>query len=68
MVRDGHVLCTCMVMFSQSNHPISHIIFFKVYVVSHILKFLHKFNNSYDHFFYLILGKLQITPLKFGVD
>ena len=22
MMRDGHVLCTCMAMFSQSNHPI----------------------------------------------
>ena len=56
MAHDGHVLYTCMVMFSQSDHPISHIIIFlKVNVVSHILKFLHKFNNSYDHFFKFLI-------------
>ena len=23
MAHDGHLLCTCMAMFSQSDHPIS---------------------------------------------
>ena len=58
MVHDRHVLCTCMVMFSQSDHQISHF-FYKVNVVSHILKFLHKFKNSYDHFFKIFFNKIE---------
>ena len=58
MVCDGHVLCTCMVMFSQSDHLISHNFFKKVNIVSHILKFLHKFNDSYDNFFQ-IFNKIE---------
>ena len=60
MVRDGLVLCTCMIVFSQFDYPISYIILKKKKknVVSHILKFLRKFNNSYDHFF-LIYNKIE---------
>ena len=35
------------------------IIFSKVNVISHILKFLPKFNTTYDHFFFLIFNKFK---------
>ena len=38
---------------------ISQIIFFKVNIISHILKFLPKFSTTYDHFFFLIFYKIE---------
>ena len=40
--------------FYHKIYIISQITIFKVNVISHILKFLSKFNTTYDHFFFLI--------------
>ena len=44
--------------FYHKIYIISQIIFNKVNVIRHILKFLTKFNTTYDYFF-LILNKIE---------
>ena len=41
---------------NQSNYY-----FFSKNIISHILKFLPKFNTTYDHFFLLIFNKIDRT-------
>ena len=57
--------CICIDTFKIKHNfyhkilIISQIIFLKVNIISHILKFLPKFNATYDHFFLLIFNKIE---------
>ena len=57
--------CICIDTFKIKHNfyhkilIISQIIFLKVNIISHILKFLPKFNTTDDHFFFLIFNKIE---------
>ena len=45
--------------FYHKIYIISQIIFKKINIISHILKFLPRFSITYDHFFFLIFNKIE---------
>ena len=45
--------------FYKKNINNLSIFYYNVNVISHILKFLPKFNTTYDHFIFLIFNKIE---------